>query len=138
LNLKVVPEVGSRKVILVHVDRVRHLSLAEQEKHYCSNKSDDNKDEFNAWNLSHENKDICNPPDEALSSEPVSYYDPADSFTDYIEDEEENLEQDVSFDPQPERRVTRSLARERNIEVADHPLPAHCPTSKRFRQHDGS
>ena len=65
---------------------------------------DDNKDEFNAWDLSHKN----------------------------------NLEQDVSSDPQPERRVTRSLARERNIEVTDHPLPAHCPTSKIFWQQDGS
>jgi len=135
LNLKVVPESGSRKVILVHVDRVRHLSLAEQEKHFCSNKPEEKTD--SVWNLpDQESRDVCNPPKEALSPEPVSYYDPEDSFTDYIEFDSFEAG-DVSSDPEPERRVTRSLARDRNIYVSDYPLPTHCPTSKRYRPQDG-
>ena len=34
-------------------------------------------------------------------------------------------------------RVTRTIARERKFDIKDHPLPAHCPTSKRFANASG-
>ena len=86
--------------------------------------------EGNVWNLPHlDSKDVCNPPEEALSPGPVLYNNLDSNVSDFME-----FDAPVQW---PEGRLTRSLAREQNTEVADHRLPVHCPTSKRYRVQDG-
>jgi transposase InsO family protein len=144
LNLRVQPESGPS--IVVHVDRVRHLSIRDEERIFESNPDSLSLREANLFPSEKEesvSKDICEPPTHITDSSPVPFFNPEDDFSCYIESDDE-AQGEIAEDaaqadaPRPASpRVTRERARRDNIYVRDFPLPAHCPTSKRAERCSG-
>jgi transposase InsO family protein len=146
LNLRVQPVTGSS--IVVHVDRVRHLTIKDEEQYFDSNPDslflrDPNL--FPEEKQEKARKDICEPPHEVIKSSPVIFFNPADDFSNYVESDDESnrapeINQGRAASPASRPaspRVTRDRARRDNIYVRDFPLPAHCPTSKRAEKCSG-
>ena len=168
LNLKVQAGLTGKKMV-VHVDRVRHMRLEDQEEAFCSNKARLRGDVPHATQEFRDlpkSDDICQNPDEKIDDGNVGYFPPDEDLQEFPEsdtEEEDNVEDAVQPET-PERlapadnappalnlpdaapaspassyagRVTRGIARERDFQVKDYPLPDHCPTSKRYSAASG-
>jgi putative transposase len=139
LNLRVVAESGSRKTIVVHVDRVKHMNLEDREHHFDSSAPES----ASAFLSKSSGKDIVNSPSDVVSKEIVSYFDPDDEFDQDVDSDTEADVGDEAVAPASpvvkvnSPRVTRAHARATGQEVEDFPLPDYCLASKRFTKCSG-
>ena len=120
---------------MVHVDRVRHLSLADQEVIYDSNSEQRSRELVGKTN-------DTSTPSRAISDADKSVeFNPP--FSDYIEDVRESDEDEIADNVTDDRqaasppalaqRVTRAFAQNNQVQVRDIPLPRHCHASKQGR-----
>ena len=165
LNVKVQAGTTGKKIV-VHVDRVRHMRLEDEEEAFCSNQGSLHLDQPNRVQEFRDIKndgDICENPDDKIDDGAVKFYSAEENvhfFPESDTEDEDEEKADNNLKPEtpvlappappaassPVRpplptadsaasysgRVTRTIARERKFDIEDHPLPAHCPTSKRF------
>jgi len=143
LNVLVQATAHSKK-ILVHVDRVRHLTLNDQEVIFDSAKfakSDSSLPGGAGKEL--EQQEIKN----KVKKDGVVFFPAEPDFSAYIEsasdeDAEDNADEELLQEPgnagavadAAPARVTRGVAARAGIQVENINLPSHCPTSKRGRR----
>jgi len=117
LNLLVQATPHSKK-ILIHVDRVRHLTLNDQEVLFDSAKFGKDKEVVDSAEDFREDKSDFSAYIESASDEDAEV------------DEEDNATGESDSAPV---RLTRGAASRAGVMVPDISLPAHCPTSRRGR-----
>ena len=128
LNLLVQLTVAS-KPILVHVDRVRHLTLSERETAFDSKLPKGDEVDFTDSSDS-ETEDRV-----STGARAIQHHDQEQDFSEYVDVPEEGDEIEDNAEPGEitAPRLTRADARRRGVPVEDVPLPRHCHASKRGR-----
>ena len=101
--------------MIVHVDRVRHMRLEDQEEAFCSNKARQRgvvppaTQEFRDLP---KNDDICQNPDEKIDDGNVGYFPPDEDLQEFPEsdtEDEDNVEDAVQPET-PERLAPADLS----------------------------
>ena len=125
LNLMVQLTVAS-KPILVHVDRVRHLTLREQETAFDSKLPKGDEVDFTDSSDSEVEDQV------ARGARAVQHRDAEQDFSEYVDiPEEEEIQDNAEPGEITAPRLTRADARRRGVPVEEVPLPRHCHASKR-------
>ena len=142
LNL-LVQQSPHNKPILIHVDRARHLTLAEKESAFDSRviirdyKEPQYTDESDCEEKDKESDSAdpeIGPGSQGQSAEEKS----AQDFSEYVDVPDKNNGQaqgaagEAASEIRP--RLTRAGAQRQGVHVENIPLPRHCPSSKRGRK----